>query len=341
MHQIIVRVRIIACINHLRKTANKDYKITNKDHKRIKSTFERGVGNKMKNSLKNGFYTALGTPVDAYGNLVESSMEKHVKDQVEYNASGLLVMGSMGLEPYIKQSEYSKVAKVAAEAAKGKCTVFIGAMDNSVARVEERIKTLEGLKIDGVVLTTPFYMVTSQEELKSYFTKIASISPFPVYLYDLPGVTKIKTNADTVEYLMDNDNIKGIKTGDLVTARVLTRSEKKRDNFSILFSGLDIFDVAYRYGIKMNLDGMFSCTHPIADKMYSLMEQGDYCGGAAYLDKIVALRNLFIKVGVMRGFSYAMNLMGYEGYFCPDYTIEGNEEEFACIKEFLMENGLI
>jgi 4-hydroxy-tetrahydrodipicolinate synthase len=295
----------------------------------------------MESNIKNGFYTALGTPVDAYGNLVKSSLEQHVKDQVEYNASGLLVMGSMGLEPYIKQFEYTKVAKVAVEAAKGKCAVFVGAMDNSVARVEERIKSLERLKIDGVVLTTPFYMISSQDELKSYFTRIAAISPFPIYLYDLPGVTKTKINADTVEYLMEDDNIKGIKTGDIVTARVLMRSKKKKNDFSIFFSGLDIFDVAYKYGIKMNLDGMFSCTHPIADKMYSFMEQGDYCAGAACLDEILTLRNLFIEVGVMRGFSYAMNLMGYEGYFCPDYTIEGKEEEFACIKEFLKEHNLI
>jgi len=285
--------------------------------------------------MKNGFYTALGTPVDAHGNLMEASMKKHVIDQIEYNAAGLLVMGSMGLEPYIKQSEYAKVAKVAVEAAKGKCSVFVGAMDNSVARVEERIKSLEGLKIDGVVLTTPFYMACTQEELKSYFTKIASISPFPVYLYDLPVTTKVKISTDTAEYLMDNDNIKGIKTGDIVTAKVLSRSTKKRNDFSVLFSGLDIFDVAYKYGIKMNLDGMFSCTHPIADKMYKQLESGDYCGGSNSLDEILTLRNLFIKVGVMRGFSYAMNLMGYEGFFCPDYTIEGKEEEFACIKEFL------
>ena len=294
----------------------------------------------MESNIKNGFYTALGTPVDAYGNLVKSSLEQHVKDQVEYNASGLLVMGSMGLEPYIKQSEYTKVAKVAVEAAKVN-VLFLGAMDNSVARVEERIKSLERLKIDGVVLTTPFYMISSQDELKSYFTRIAAISPFPIYLYDLPGVTKTKINADTVEYLMEDDNIKGIKTGDIVTARVLMRSKKKKNDFSIFFSGLDIFDVAYKYGIKMNLDGMFSCTHPIADKMYSFMEQGDYCAGAACLDEILTLRNLFIEVGVMRGFSYAMNLMGYEGYFCPDYTIEGKEEEFACIKEFLKEHNLI
>ena len=295
----------------------------------------------MANNMKEGFYTALGTPLDSYGNLVKHSMARHVNDQVEYNASGLLVMGSMGLEAYIRQSEYPVVAKTAVEAARGRCPVFVGAMDNSVARVEERIKSLEGLKIDGVVLTTPFYSIASQEELKSYFTKVAAISPFPVYLYDLPAITKVKINADTVEYLMDNDNIRGIKTGDIFTARVLMRSEKKKDNFGILFSGLDIFDIAYKCGIKMNLDGMFGCTHPIADKMYRLMAQGDYGGGAECLDRILALRNMFIKVGVMRGFTYAMNLMGYEGRFCPDYSIEGKEEEFACIREFMEECELI
>jgi len=247
----------------------------------------------------------------------------------------------MGIEPYIKQSEYSVVAKTAVEAARGRCPVFVGAMDNSVARVEERIKSLEGLKIEGIVLTTPFYFPAGQEELKSYFTRIAAISPFPVYLYDLPGTTKVKITVNTVEYLMDNSNIKGIKTADIYTARALMRSAKKRDDFSILFSGLDIFDIAYKYGIKMNLDGMFSCMHPIADKMYKLMAEGDFTSAAECLDTIIALRDMFIKVGVMRGFTYVMNLLGYEGYFGPDYLIEGKEGEFEQIKEFIKECKLI
>ena len=46
--------------------------------------------------MNNGFFTALGTPLDEFGNLEEKSFIKHVEDQVEAGASGILIMGSMG-----------------------------------------------------------------------------------------------------------------------------------------------------------------------------------------------------------------------------------------------------
>ena len=51
--------------------------------------------------LKDGFYTALGTPLDKDGNLVKESLTKHIKQQMEAGASGLLLMGSMGIEAYL------------------------------------------------------------------------------------------------------------------------------------------------------------------------------------------------------------------------------------------------
>lgn len=127
-----------------------------------------------------------------------------------------------------------------------------------------------------MVATTPYYYVSTQDEVKYYFEQIASASPYPLYLYDLPSVTKVKITVATAEHLMKHKNIKGIKTGDLTTARVLTRSENKRDDFSVIFSGLDVFDIAYQYGLKLNLDGMFSCTAPIALKLYKSMQNNDF-----------------------------------------------------------------
>src|SRR5450756_662754 len=118
---------------------------------------------------------------------------------------------------------------------------------------------------------------------------------------------------------MGLDNIKGIKTGNIATARELLRSEKKKDNFSVIFSGLDVFDIAYHYGINMNLDGMFSCTPFTTGKMYRCLENGDISQAGRLLDQILALRNEFIQIGVFSGFTYAMNLLGYEGIFAPDY----------------------
>ena len=47
--------------------------------------------------LEKGFYTALGTPLDESGNLVADSLTKHINQQIDAGASGLLLMGSMGI----------------------------------------------------------------------------------------------------------------------------------------------------------------------------------------------------------------------------------------------------
>lgn len=291
--------------------------------------------------MKTGFFPALGTPFDEFGNFLPGSFKKQIEDQICAGASGMLVMGSMGIEPCIKQSEYTKVASAAADAVNGKCPVLVGVMDNSISRVLDRIDALKGLKIDGVVSTTPFYYAATQDELKRFFKKIAQSSPYPLYLYDLPGVTKTKITTETVEYLMELGNVKGIKTGDLVTARELVRSRRMKDGFSVIYSGLDTFDAAYNYGIKMNLDGMFSCTPAATEKMYKCLENGDAAQASRLLDEILTLRNEFIKVGVFNGFTYAMNILGYEGIFAADYIYDYNQGNFQKIMDCMRRLGMI
>ena len=49
--------------------------------------------------FENGFYTALGTPIDENGDLVEASLRKHVNQQIEAGASGLLLMEAWEMSP--------------------------------------------------------------------------------------------------------------------------------------------------------------------------------------------------------------------------------------------------
>src|SRR5690554_4809816 len=107
--------------------------------------------------LKEGFYTALGTPVDDFGNVVEGSLVKQIEDQIEANASGLLLMGSMGMEPCVKETQYGQIVKIAVTAVRGRCPLFVGAMDNSVWRVKEKLEAIDNVDIDGIVVTTPYY----------------------------------------------------------------------------------------------------------------------------------------------------------------------------------------
>ncbi|MDF2723060.1 MAG: dapA 2 [Paenibacillus sp.] len=291
---------------------------------------------------KQGFYPALGTPLDASGYVIEDSLQRHAEDQVNAGAAGLLVMGSMGQQPYIRSSETGIIAKAVVDAVKGACPVFVGVMDNSIERVKERIAMLDGLDVDGIVLTTPFYYPVSQPDIYHFFASLAEASPYPVYLYDLAVVTQSKITADTAARLMTVPNIAGIKTGDLTTARVLTRQKASvNPEFSVLYSGLDTFDAAYGYGIAENLDGMFSCTAAIASRMYKELAAGEREAAAKSLDAILLLRDTFVEVGVFPGFTHAMNLLGFEGTFHPDYMRPIGPEAQEKVKACMTRLGLL
>ncbi|RED52795.1 dihydrodipicolinate synthase family protein [Cohnella phaseoli] len=292
--------------------------------------------------MSNGYYPALGTPLDRDGSVLTGSLIKHVEDQIGRKAEGLLVMGSMGMQPMIKDSEYAKVAQIAAEAARGQCPVYAGVMDNSVARVKDRIERLQGIKLEGVVTTVPFYFQSTQTEIIAFYRAIADTSPYPLYLYDLPGVTQCKIQAATVIELMRHPNIRGIKSGDLALVRGLSRSLRDvNPEFEVIYSGLDTFDVAYSFGITRTLDGMFSCTSQIAERMYEALQAGNLESAAGHLDSIVGLRNLFVEVGVFPGFTHAMNLLGFEGDFHPDYSSRLNPQQADKVESYMRQIRLI
>lgn len=290
--------------------------------------------------LKKGFYTALGTPLDEEGNLVAESLKLHIEQQIEAGASGLLLMGSMGIEAFIKNSAYAEIAKVGAEANNGRLPLFVGAMDNSIAKVMEKIDMIGDAKIDGVVLTTPFYSMLDIEQLVNWFTTIANRSPYPIYLYDLAVVTKIKITLPLIDRLITHPNIKGIKTADWEMIQAIGRKYPNVE-FECLYSGLDSFDYANMMGIDKNLDGMFSCTPKNGRKMYDMLEAGDFEGARVYLDNILLMRNTMLKHGLMYCFTYCMNLLGCEGNFHQDYCLPITDEAKKAMEDTMRQIGEI
>ncbi len=289
--------------------------------------------------LKRGFYTAMGTPLDENGNVVAESLAKEIDMQIAAGASGLLLMGSMGIESAIKNSAYKEAVRVAVEAVKGRVPLFVGAMDNSIERVKERIDMIREYDYTAVVLTTPFYSAYPDAENVNFFEKIADYADKPVFLYDLAVVTKQKITYPMVQRLAKHPNIKGIKSGDIVLARQV---KNNMPDFEFLFSNIDIFDIAFSYGIDKVLDGMFSSTPANSKKFVEAAWAGNMAECTKALDNILALRDFYIaQPGTLLAvFSESMNLLGMDGIFCNDYTYHGrNDEVVAATKEFMKSIG--
>lgn len=287
-------------------------------------------------NIKRGFVPALSTPLNNDGSLNEASYRKQIEAMLEAGAVGVLSMGSMGCEAALSNATFKKTAEVAADTIKGRVPLFIGSMDNSIYRLKERFEMLKGLDFDGIVLTTPFYSTTSEANLIKFFTDAADNAPKPIYLYDLPGVTKQKITFTMVEKLSKHPNIKGIKTGDIVLAR---RIKLNLADFSVFFSNIDIFDVACAFGLPVVLDGMFTVTPKNSKLFGECYANGDFEAAGKYLDNIVAFRDFLLPGGLWPSYTVAMNLIGFDGYYGNGYDTYTADAD--SVKEFMTKIGEI
>jgi 4-hydroxy-tetrahydrodipicolinate synthase len=287
------------------------------------------------------FITAVGTPLDSEGKLEEESFRLHLNDQIKNGIDSILVMGSMGMMPCLTLPTYLRCDRTAVSEAGRKMKVMVGVGCNSIQQTMERTELLKNLKIDAVVVTTPYYFVCSQKDLIYYFTEIANRSPFPLYLYDLPQITKVKIELETVLRLSEHDNIHGIKCShDPVYVKALF-DKLSVNKFEIISALYDLIDMFIIYGIKLHLDGFFSIIPYWLKQIKDAYLEEDFERIIRLQKKMTWLRKEFIKIGVFPAFTEAMNLLGFNGRFHPSHYASFDESGKASVKKLLAEAGLI
>ena len=290
--------------------------------------------------MRPGFVPALGTPLDADGNLIVESYKKQINDMIDRGAVGLLSMGSMGIQAFLKADVCPQVAKAAVEAAAGRVPVFVGAMDCSIARAKERIAAMEDLDVTAFVFTTPYYHTCKPAQIVNYFKSVAAATKHGVLLYDLPGVTQSKITYDIVKQLLKEvPNLMGIKSADLQMFRKLKLDPEVPEDFIMVCSNLDVFDVAYKWGMDNCLDGMLPVTPANTQGLFQAMAAGDWAKAAQHLSNIVALRDFLAAHDLWPSFSKGMNLLGYAGNFAPDYTLPFCEEHLDALRAEMLRIG--
>lgn len=268
--------------------------------------------------LKKGFCTALGTPLDEEGGVIAESLAKQIEDQIAAGAAGLFLFGTMGMGGCVRDGEYQKGIRAAIRAVNKRCTLLVAASENSLARAAEKLAICEEEGVDGVVMTPPYYFKTGESQLISFFERAASMTKKELYIYDHEPITKHKITYSMLRELSQIPNIKGVKSFDAVLIKTLTNYPVKED-FTAVFSGSDLFDMAYEYGIRHYMDGIFACMPKSVSGVQKCFDAHDFSGARKILSEMMRIRDNMLAYGIWPSFSYAMNLLGYRGSFAPDY----------------------
>jgi 4-hydroxy-tetrahydrodipicolinate synthase len=259
---------------------------------------------------------AIGTPLNAQEQLHEDSLEAHLADQWNGGMTGILVGGTMGAMQMLTEGTYRRLVDLAIELSRGKGEVMVGAGDTSFARTREKILLLNDRKVNAAVVLSPYFLHFSQPELIGYFTALADISKHPLFLYDLPGITKTHLALETVQQLARHPRIRGIKcSGDISTTRQLIDSVPAQ--FRVIVAQADLVDVLMHHGVREHLDGVFSLAPFWVKAIEAAARKGDWETAASYQQRLSALLRVLKKYGVFQAYTLLLNERGIPGSFMP------------------------
>ncbi|MEM9589568.1 MAG: dihydrodipicolinate synthase family protein, partial [Planctomycetota bacterium] len=118
----------------------------------------------------------------------------------------------------------------------GRVPVLVGVTDTAFVESVRLSQHACDCGADAAVLTTPYYFPAGQTELTAYLQNIAPEIPLPLMLYNMPGLTKVWFEIDTLRTLAEIPSIIGVKdsSGDLDYFAEACRLKELRPDWSVL-----------------------------------------------------------------------------------------------------------
>lgn len=191
-----------------------------------------------------GLMTAIVTPFKD-GALDEETHRALVRRQIDGGVQGLVPCGTTGEAPTLDLDEHATVIRWTQEESGG-VPVLAGIGSNNTATAIENAKRAEKMGVQGVLATAPYYNKPTQEGLYQHFRAIAQAVEVEVCVYDVPGRSVVRVQAETLERLAAFENITAVKdaTGDLPH---LVDVRRRLGDRMALLSGDDFTQVPFLY----------------------------------------------------------------------------------------------
>jgi 4-hydroxy-tetrahydrodipicolinate synthase len=183
-----------------------------------------------------GIVPPLVTPLTARDELDHAGLRQLLEHLIAGGVAGVFILGTTGEAPSLSYRLRREMILETTRMVDGRVPVLVGVTDTAFVESVELAKYAATLGADAAVLTTPYYFPVGQTELTAYVQAIAPLIPLPLMLYNMPGLTKVWFEIETLRKLSSIESIVGVKdsSGDLDYFGELCQLKIERPDWSIL-----------------------------------------------------------------------------------------------------------
>jgi len=162
-------------------------------------------------STLRGIIPPMITPLLDNNTLDEKGVENIVEHLISGGVSGIFILGTTGEAQHLSFRIKGELIRKTAACIGRRVPLLVGITDASFYESLKIARIAAENNAAALVAAPPYYFSLGQPELIEYYEALASQSPLPLYLYNIPSHTKIMIEIDTVKVLAQHKNIIGLK----------------------------------------------------------------------------------------------------------------------------------
>ncbi|KAA2219901.1 dihydrodipicolinate synthase family protein [Maribacter flavus] len=263
-----------------------------------------------------GIIPPMITPILSNSKLDYDGVGKIVNHLIEGGVNGIFILGTTGESISLSYESRRNLIKETATRIEGRVPLLVGITDTSIEESLNLASLAYESGAEAVVATPPFYFHLGQEELFEYYWDLANQTKLPLFLYNMPSMTKISMSVETAVRLSQHPNIIGLKdsSANTVYFQALKYSIKRKD-FSLFVGPEEIMAETVLMGGSGGVTGGANLFPKLYVKMYEAALAHDFDRIKIFQKQILEIATLLYTVGkynssYLKGVKGAASLLG-------------------------------
>ena len=204
-----------------------------------------------------GIYPPMVTPLLDRDTLDAAGLERLIEHILGGGVHGLFILGTTGEAPSLSYRLRRELIERTCRQVRSRAPVLVGITDTAFVESVSLARYAADMGAQAVVLAPPYYFPAGQVELVEYVRHLVAELPLPVFLYNMPMMTKVVIETETIRQLMDQQRIIGVKdsSGDLAYFDRLLKVAKGRPDWSVLVGPEDLLAETVQRGGHGGVNG--------------------------------------------------------------------------------------
>jgi len=182
-----------------------------------------------------GTGVAIITPFKNDSSIDFAALGRVINHVINGGVNYIVALGTTGESVTLTKDEKNAVVSYAVDTIDKRVPLVVGIGGNNTQEVINCIRHSDLTGVEGILSVAPYYNKPSQKGLFEHFKAIATCSPLPVILYNVPTRTCSNISSDTcLELAHECENIVGVKEASGDISQIMRIIKGKPENFSVI-----------------------------------------------------------------------------------------------------------